>query len=77
MYKNIPYINHSTIDIGGCAVPHAIKSNNKTEACERLGMASLYFSLAILTPYIMLPMFNKRALSKHGIVKDFKSNEKK
>ena len=70
-------LNRGMIDIGGCAVPHAIKSNNKTEACERLGMASLYFSLAILTPYIFLPIFNKRALLKHGIVKDLKSQEKK
>lgn len=70
-------VNRGLIDIGGCAIPHSLKSNNKTEALERLAMSSVYFGLSFLTPLVLLPIFNKQALKKHGIVKNFKNNERK
>ena len=70
-------LNRGMIDLGGCGIPHALKSNNKTEAAERLSMSSILFSLSFLGPLVLLPMFNKRALLKNGIVKNFSNNEKK
>ena len=34
-------LNRGIVDIGGCAIPQAIMSNNKDEAIERFSMLSL------------------------------------
>lgn len=70
-------LNRGLVDIGGCAIPQALMSNNKDEAIERGTMSALYFVMSSLTPFFMLPFFNKKFLSSQGIVKDFKGNEKK
>lgn len=70
-------LNRGLIDIGGCGVPYAIMANNKDERIERIMESSLYFGMSFLTPFIMLPLFNKAFLSRSGIVKNFKNNEKR
>lgn len=52
-------------------------SNNKDEAIERSIMQTLYFSMSFLSPFVLLPFFNKRALKSTGIVKNFKNSEKR
>lgn len=69
-------LNRGIIDIGGCAVPQALMSNNKDEGIERLTMSGIYFFMSMVTPFFMLPFFNKHFLAKSGLVKDFKNAEK-
>lgn len=69
-------LNRGLVDIGGCALPQALMSNNKDEAIERGSLSALYFVLSIGTPFFMLPFFNKKFLASEGIVKEFKSAEK-
>lgn len=69
-------LNRGIIDIGGCAIPQAVMSNNKDEGIERFSMSTLYFFMSIVTPFFMLPFLNKRCLSSAGLVKDFKNAEK-
>lgn len=69
-------LNRGIIDIGGCAIPQAVMSNNKDEGIERFSMSTLYFFMSIVTPFFMLPFLNKRCLSSSGLVKDFKNAEK-
>lgn len=69
-------LNRGIIDIGGCAVPQAIMSNNKDEATERFSMSLIYFFMSMVTPFFMLPFLNKRFLAHSGLVKDFKNAEK-
>lgn len=70
-------LNRGLIDIGGCAIPQAIMSNNKDEAIERCSMSMIYFMISILMPLALLPIFNKRFLAKNNIVSNFKNNEKR
>lgn len=69
-------LNRGIVDIGGCAIPQAVMSNNKDEAIERFSMSTLYFFMSIVTPFFMLPFLNKRFLAKSGLVNDFKNAEK-
>lgn len=69
-------LNRGIVDIGGCAIPQAIMSNNKDEAIERFSMSCLYFFMSIVTPFFMLPFLNKKFLSSSGIVENFKGAEK-
>lgn len=69
-------LNRGILDLGGVGIPQAAMSNNKTEALERGVQSGLYFVASFLTPFILLPFFNKRFLSSSGIVKEFKGNEK-
>ena len=69
-------LNRGLLDIGGCAIPQAIMSNNKDEAIERLTGSGLYFAMSICSPFLMLPFLNKHFLKSNGIVKDFKGLEK-
>lgn len=69
-------LNRGIIDIGGCAIPQAVMSNNKDEGIERFSMSTLYFFMSIVTPFFMLPFLNKRFLSSSGLVKNFKNAEK-
>ena len=70
-------LNRGLTNVGGCAIPHAIMSNTKEEALERLGMSAMSVSFAFIMPLILLPRYNRFSLSKNGIVKNFSSNEKK
>ncbi len=70
-------LNRGLLDIGGVAIPQAAMSNNKDEAIERGSMSAIYFFLSFLTPFFMLPFFNKQFLRKNGIVKELKNNEKR
>lgn len=69
-------LNRGIVDIGGCAIPQALMSNNKDEAIERGSLSLLYFVLSICTPFFMLPFLNKKFLASSGLVKDFKGLEK-
>lgn len=69
-------LNRGLLDVGGIAVPQMIMSNNKDESIERGVMEGIYFASSFLAPYVLLPFFNKRFLSKNSIVKDFQNNEK-
>lgn len=70
-------LNRGLTNIGGCAIPHAIMSNTKEEALERIGMSALTVSFAFIMPLFLLPKYNRYFLSKNGIVKNFQNNEKK
>lgn len=70
-------LNRGIIEVGGVSIPQIIMSNNKDEAIERSIMQTLYFSMSFLSPFILLPFFNKRALKSTGIVKNFKNSEKR
>jgi len=70
-------LNRGLLDLGGCAIPHMIMANNKDEAKERGTMSALYFVTAFVAPFVLLPFFNKKALSHNGMVKNFENNEKR
>lgn len=70
-------LNRGLIEIGGCGAPHAIMANNKFERTERISEMLLYFGMSFLTPFILLPLFNRKFLSSNGLVKNFKNNEKR
>lgn len=75
--QNNTLLNRGILDIGGIGIPQALMSNNKDEAIERGSQSLLYFGMSFLTPFFMLPLFNKRALKSTGIVKNFQNNEKR
>lgn len=70
-------LNRGIIEVGGVNIPQIMMSNNKDEAIERSIMQVLYFSMSFLSPFILLPFFNKRALKSTGIVKNFNNSEKR
>ncbi len=70
-------LNRGLTNVGGCAIPHAIMSNTKEEALERIGMSTMSVLFAFVMPLFLLPRYNKFFLSKNGIVKNFSNNEKK
>lgn len=70
-------LNRGLIDLGGCAVPQMVMSNNNDERIERGVILGLYFVTDFLAPFVLLPFFNKRFLSKNGIVKNFTNNERR
>lgn len=69
-------LNRGLVDIGGCALPQALMSNNKDEAIERGSLSMLYFLMSIVTPFFMMPFLNKKCLASEGIVKEFQSAER-
>lgn len=70
-------LNRGIIEVGGVNIPQIMMSNNKDEAIERSIMQVLYFSMSFLSPFILLPFFNKNALKSTGIVKNFNNSEKR
>lgn len=70
-------LNRGIMAVGGLNVPQLMMSNNKDEAIERSVMQVLYFSMSFLSPFILLPFFNKKALKSTGIVKNFNNSEKR
>lgn len=70
-------LNRGILELGGVAAPQVAMSNNKDEAIERMIGSGLFFSISFLTPFILLPAFNKFFLKKAGIVNDFKGLERK
>jgi len=70
-------LNRGLLDVGGVAVPQMIMSNNKDESIERGVMEGFYLFSSFLAPFVMLPFFNKTALSHNGLVKNFANNERK
>ena len=70
-------LNRGLIDLGGCAVPQVIMSNNKDERVERSVIQGLYFITSFVAPFVLLPAFNRFALRNNGIVKNFANNEKR
>ncbi len=70
-------LNRGIIEVAGVSIPQIAMSNNKDEAIERSIMQVLYFSMSFLTPFILLPLFNRSALKSTGIVKNFKNSEKR
>lgn len=41
--QNNTLLNRGLVDIGGCAIPQALMSNNRDEAIERASMSAFYF----------------------------------
>lgn len=70
-------LNRGLLDLGGIAVPQMIMSNNKDEKVERGLMQGLYFVTSFLTPFILLPIFNKKFLIKNKIIETIKNDEKR
>ncbi len=70
-------LNRGILEIGGIAAPQVAMSNNKDEAIERAGLSGIFFGISFLTPFVLIPRFNKFFLKRSGIVNDFKGVEKK
>ena len=70
-------LNKGITDLGGLVVPQAIMSNNKDESIERVFKSILYFFMTFVSPFILLPVINKKALSHYNITKTFNNNEKR
>lgn len=70
-------LNKGITDLGGIAVPQAVMSNNKDESFERMFKACFYFLITFVSPFLLLPMFNKGALSHFTKIKGLKGKEKK
>ena len=70
-------LNKGVTDLGGLVIPQAIMSNNKDESMERVFKAGLYGIVTFVSPFLLLPIFNKAALSHFCKLKNLKGNEKK
>jgi len=62
-------LNRGIVDVFGYAVPTAINANNKDEARERALASCVYFTVAFLSPLVVLPLANKVLLKQAGITK--------
>lgn len=70
-------LNKGILELGAYAIPGVIMSNNKVEAREKAERSALLFSIAYLTPFVMLPLFNKTMLKGHRITDKFNGHEQK
>lgn len=70
-------LNKGLTDLGGLVVPQAIMSNNKDESRERVLKAMLYGIVTFVSPFLLLPIFNKAAISHFCKAKNIKGAEKK
>ena len=70
-------LNKGVTDLGGFVIPQAIMANNKDESIERVFKSALYFAATFISPFILLPIINKAALSHFCKAKNLKGNEKK
>lgn len=69
-------LNRGLIDLGA-SVPQVLMSNNNDEKIERGVLSGLYFISAFMAPFVLLPFFNRVALKRNGIVKEFNNNQKR
>lgn len=44
-------LNRGIVEVGGISIPHALMSNNKDEAIERIQSSILYLTSSFLTPF--------------------------
>lgn len=65
--QNNMVLNKGLLELGGYAIPSVIMANNKVEARERAERSAGLFSVAYLTPLILLPLFNKSFLKLNKI----------
>ncbi|MCQ2740371.1 MAG: hypothetical protein MJ237_09150 [bacterium] len=70
-------LNKGITDLGGFVIPQAIMSNNRDESIERVFKSALYFLMTFVSPFVLLPLINKKALSHYNITKSFNNNEKR
>lgn len=70
-------LNRGLVDLGGIGIPQTIMANNKDEAIERGSMSGIYFIANFISPLVLLPFFNKRALIKNKILNNLQGNEKR
>lgn len=70
-------LNKGITDIGGFVIPQAVMSNNRDESIERVFKSLLYFVITFVSPLVLLPLINKKALSHFNITKNFKNEDKK
>lgn len=70
-------MNKGLLELGGYAVPGVIMANNKVEARERAERSAGLFSIAYLSPLILLPLFNKSYLRFNKISNNFSGHEDK
>ena len=70
-------LNKGITEVGGFIIPQAIMANNKDESIERSFKSSLYFLITFISPIVLLPLFNRKALSHYNISKNFKNDEKR
>lgn len=83
LYNTMSHIESSTllnkgiVDIGGFVIPQAIMSNNKDESIERVFKSLLYFIFTFVSPFVLLPLFNKTALRSSKLIKNFNNEEKR
>lgn len=70
-------LNKGITEIGGFIIPQAIMANNTDESIERSFKSILYFLITFVSPIVLLPLFNRKALSHYNITSNFKNNEKR
>lgn len=64
-------LNRGIMDIFGYSIPTALNANNEDEARERIIGSGVYFTIAFLSPLVMMPLFNRFFLKKAGIIDKF------
>lgn len=70
-------LNKGITDLGGFVVPQAVMSNNKDESFERVFKSLLYFVFTFVSPIVLLPLINKRALQSSKILGNLKNEQKR
>jgi len=73
--QNNTVANRGILDLGGWLIPNVIMANNKDERQERLTKYGAYFALAMISPFVFVPMANRSALKLLGITKKFSGKE--
>ncbi|HBG49746.1 MAG TPA: hypothetical protein DDW90_09660 [Cyanobacteria bacterium UBA9971] len=67
--------NRGILDIGGWLAPNVLMANNKDERKERLNKHGGYFLLAVLSPFVFMPLANRSSLKLLGVTKNLFGKE--
>lgn len=70
-------LNKGITDLGGMVIPQSLMSNNRDESVERAFKGCVYGAVTFISPFLLLPLFNKTALSHFCKLKNLKPDEKK
>ncbi len=73
--QSMTLLNRGLMDVG-YSVCQVSMSNNKDEKRERLMMSGAYLVTAFLSPFLLLPIFNKNALKLNKVINSAKGKEK-
>jgi len=70
-------LNKGMTDLGGLVAPQAIMANNKDESFERVFKSILYFAFTFVSPFVLLPLINKKSLSSTKGLKNLNKEQRK